>query len=80
MAQLGIAVGQEILSFILFWALVRKYIKDPEKASCIVDELFSPLAGNKQAVLVDSEKKSLVCKVRFSSDVFCIEFGQKVRL
>ncbi|XP_028409750.1 DDB1- and CUL4-associated factor 4-like isoform X2 [Dendronephthya gigantea] len=35
------------------------------------------IAGNKQAVLVDSERKSLVCKIRSSSDVFCIEFGKK---
>ena len=47
------------------------------------DELFYSsisVAGSKQALLVDAVKESSVCKIRSSSDVFCIEFGKKVRI
>ena len=35
------------------------------------------IAGSQQAVLVDSVKKSMICKIRSSSDIFCIEFSHK---
>ena len=86
MAQLGIVVGLVILSFLASWELVGlQFILNVMNGAQLrkSDELFYSsiyVAGSKQALLVDAVKESSVCKIRSSSDVFCIEFGKKVRM